>query len=187
MKDQMKVNTSINMSMNEKVKAHSKILTGLENSFTEQSSEFQSKQNSMMFFVPTESRMVHKLGNESYGLNFRGTNHSKEHILYLEKLGKEGKMFNDHVKDFKKKMKGLIKKHRIIGKSLLAGYQITTLSHLIISLMEKQENFTEDTPKEFIYSINRRKINLNYFQKRPNVRKIAEYWETNLLQPQSTQ
>jgi predicted metal-dependent hydrolase len=128
---------------------------------------------------------THKLkkNNEDLeGFNLKDTIHSKEHEMKLERLAKQSSQFNSKVIGFKKKMKGMLKNFKVINKSLLASYQITTLSHLIISIIEKDQNFEKKAPNEVMYSMNRRKVNSGYFDKKPRFKKIVEKWENKLME-----
>ena len=157
---------------------------GLAGPEPEQSStelSYESKQNSVMLFIQNEPKMVQKLGRDLRGVNFRGTDHSREHMLRIEQLSRQGHAFDDRVKQCRKKMKETLRHYKLIGKNLLASYQTTTLSHLIISLMEKDSNFEDIFETNFLYSLNKRKINLSYFEKRPKFKQIAEHWENNLI------
>lgn len=108
--------------------------------------------------------------------------HSKDHMVKLEKLAKQSQHFNSKISDYKKKMKSSLKHFKIFNKNLLASYQITTLSHLIISIIEQDQNFSKEWTGEVVYSMNRRKINSGYFDKKPLFKKLVEKWENNLME-----
>ena len=151
-----------------------------QDSLTDQSMAYQSKHNSMMMVVRLESNRGRTGG--PCGVDFNGTGHNREHVVRLEKLSKQSSQFNSKILENKKKLKNIMRQYKIISKNLMASYQITTLSHLLISIIEKDENFTEEPPNEIGYSMNRRKVNLDYFEKKPQFRTLAEKWENNLME-----
>ena len=154
-------------------------------SFNEYSSGSQVKGNSALLYIPSESGGIYQklTGSAVYSsINWVDSTHEINHIKRIQQLGSQSKTFDVKINKFKKEIKYFMKQYKIFCKNLLAGYQINTLSHLLTSLIENPSNFLNQSHQELLYSIDKRKIDLSYFDKRPIFKRIVEKWENQIME-----
>ena len=137
----------------------------------------------LAFFISLNEKPVKRrvAASEKNKLDFSETDHPKEHINRINTLVEQSNRFETKTRVFKRRLKEKIKHFKSAYKNLLIGYQVNTLSHLLISLIGNPKNFLGEDVGEMEYSLNQRKIDLSYFDSKPQFKSKISRWENQLF------